>query len=171
MAHFAELDDNNIVVNLHKVENAALGDLPYPESEPVGIEFLRDLFGPDKIFKQYSYNMRAGVHYNEDGTTPSGQTGFRKNVASVGGKYDATRDAFVLARPYPSWTFDETKCTWEPPVSQPPCEGEGADRICYGWDENQQKWIKISLGDLSFVSAVGDVFPTFPSGSMSIDIL
>ena len=171
MAHFAELDDNNIVVNLHKVENAALGDLPYPESEPVGIEFLRDLFGPDKIFKQYSYNMRAGVHYNEDGTTPSGQTGFRKNIASVGGKYDATRDAFVQARPYPSWTFDETKCTWEPPVSQPPCEGEGADRICYGWDENQQKWIKISLGDLSFVSAVGDVFPTFPSGSMSIDIL
>jgi len=170
MAHFAELDDNNIVVNLHRVENEALGDLPYPESEPVGIEFLRDLLGADKNFKQYSYNMRAGVHYNSDGT-PSGQTGFRKNIAAIGGKYDATRDAFVQARPYASWTFDETKCIWEAPTPQPPCEGEGSDRVCYAWDENQKKWIKSSLGDLSFVNAIGDVFPTFPSGSMSIGIL
>ena len=103
MAHFAELDSNNIVLNVLVVSNEQLNNLPFPDSEPVGIDFLISLFGSDKIWKQTSYN----------GT-------FRKNFAQIGYTYDATRDAFI--RPKPStpinrpdiiWVFNEEICDYE----------------------------------------------------------
>jgi hypothetical protein len=172
MASFAELDSNNIVLDLQKVNDEALGNLPFPESEPVGIEFLQALHGPDKIYKQYSINTVGGVHLDPVTRQPDGKPGFRKNEATIGGKYDADRDAFVKRQPYPSWSFNETTCLWEPPSPEPPCEyDKDGIRICYAWDEEQKKWVTTHLGDITFVTVVTGVFPSKPSGSMNINAI
>ena len=69
---------------------------------------------------QTSYNTRGGKHYKEDGTESSDQSkALRKNFAFVGGTYDKAKDAFYEAKPYPSWTLNETTCLWESPKSLP----------------------------------------------------
>jgi hypothetical protein len=166
MASFAELDENNYVINLMKVNNDAIGNLEYPDSEEPGIEFLQDLFGPDKIYKQYSINTRGGVHYTNGIADGSG---FRKNHATIGGLYDESRDAFVQKSPFASWTFNETSCIWEPPVPQPDCEEDEGVPLCYAWNEDRLEWVKITSGDTGFINLVsGSVGPIWPTGSMKI---
>jgi hypothetical protein len=77
MAHFAKLDENNVVLEVLVVSNDALGGLPFPESEPVGVEFMRSLF-PGSNWKQTSYNAS-----------------FRGRYAGIGDIYDAERDEFI----------------------------------------------------------------------------
>ena len=77
MAHFAKLDENNVVLEVLVVSNDALGNLPFPESEPVGVEFMNSLF-PGTNWKQTSYNAS-----------------FRGCYAGIGYTYDAERDEFV----------------------------------------------------------------------------
>jgi hypothetical protein len=171
MAHFAELDENNIVLNLHVVNNNAIGNSEFPDSEEAGIEFLQRIFGEDKIFKQYSYNTRKNVHYGDDGQ-PDGKPAFRKNIAKIGGLYDESRDAFVEKQPFPSWTFSETTYTWEPPVEQPPCEEDDGAVLCYGWNEEQQTWVKLALGNTAFTNLIGgSAGPVWPTGSMHISVV
>jgi hypothetical protein len=79
MAHFAKLDDQNVVVDMVVVNNETLGNLPFPESEPVGIAFLTEWSGGYTNWKQTSYNAN-----------------FRKNYAGVGFIYDPVRDEFVI---------------------------------------------------------------------------
>jgi hypothetical protein len=76
---------------------------------------------------QTSYNTIGGVH--TEGGTP-----LRKNFASIGGVYDAERDAFYLQQPYPSWTLNEDTCLWNPPVAYPD------DGNIYIWNEETQAW-------------------------------
>ena len=83
---------------------------------------------------QTSYNTKKGKHYT-DGVESVDQTkALRKNYATVGGIYDATRDAFYLPQPYPSWTLNETTCLWEAPVTKP------TDGARYEWNEETQTW-------------------------------
>lgn len=88
---------------------------------------------------QTSYNTHAGVHVN-------GETPLRYNYAGVGYTYDATADAFIPPRNFPSWTLDTTKYIWEPPVEYP------TDGQAYYWDEdayqadNTQGWAIMSGG-------------------------
>jgi len=63
---------------------------------------------------------------------------FRKNFAGIGYTYDKTRDAFIPAQPYPSWTLDEDTCLWECPVAYPD------DRNEYTWNETDQQWDEIN---------------------------
>ncbi len=77
MAHFARIDENNVVLDVLVVSNDALGNLPFPESEPVGVEFMRSLF-PGTNWKQTSYNAS-----------------FRGCYAGIGYTYNAERDEFV----------------------------------------------------------------------------
>ncbi len=77
MAHFAKLDENNVVLDVLVVSNDALGNLPFPESEPVGVEFMRSLF-PDTNWKQTSYNAS-----------------FRGCYAGIGYTYNAESDEFI----------------------------------------------------------------------------
>ncbi len=77
MAHFAKLDENNVVLVVLVVSNDALGNLPFPESEPVGVEFMRSLF-PGTNWKQTSYNAS-----------------FRCFYAGIWYTYNAERDEFV----------------------------------------------------------------------------
>lgn len=99
MAHFAELDANNIVLRVIVVSNEMLHDENGVESEAVGIAFCHLLFGADTRWVQTSYNGN-----------------FRKNYAAIGDVYDAARDAFIAPKPEGNgWILDEETCRWHNP--------------------------------------------------------
>ena len=120
MAHFAQLDDANIVTQVIVVNNETLENLPFPQSEPVGTTFCQSLFGAGTVWKQTSYNASI-----------------RKNYAGIGFSYDATRDAFIAPKPFPSWVLNEATCKWEANVARPETGGP------YRWDENTLSWVAI----------------------------
>lgn len=120
MAHFAKLDDNNVVLDVNVVNNATIDDLPFPESEPIGIQFLTDWSGGYTNWKQTSYNGSFRVRY-----------------AGVGYTYDAQYDAFIPPQPFPSWIFNTTTLNWESPVPYPD------DGKMYEWDETTQSWVLV----------------------------
>jgi hypothetical protein len=113
MAHFAELDENNMVLQVVFIANEDCLDSGV-ESEEVGSLFCSSLLGGRWI--QTSYN----------GT-------FRKNYAGVGFTYDFDRDAFISPQKFPSWTLNESTCKWEPPQPRP-TEG------IWFWNEQTQQW-------------------------------
>jgi len=90
MAHFVELDANNIVLRVLVVPN---------EQEHRGQDYLANELGFGGTWVQTSYNSTI-----------------RKNFAGVGYTYDSVRDAFIPPKPYPSWVLNETTCLWEPPI-------------------------------------------------------
>jgi len=134
MAHFAKLDENNIVTAVNVVNNNELL-VDGVENEQKGIDFLNTFFNTSDNWKQTSYNTVGGVH--KFGGTP-----FRKNYAGIGDIYDATRDAFMKPQPqFPSWPFNETTCLWEPPVPRPTKTAEqSGDNKHYVWNENNKSW-------------------------------
>jgi len=121
MAHFAKLDENNIVIRVHRV-----GD-DIATSEQAGIDYLQKLHKTDATFKQTSYNTKCGVH-------ALGGTPLRKNYAGIGYTYDETRDAFISPKPFDSWTLNETTCDWDAPTPYP------TDNNVYYWDEPSLSW-------------------------------
>lgn len=120
MAHFAQLDDNNIVTQVIVVANDELL-LDGVESEIKGILFCKSLFGEDTKWKQTSYNGNI-----------------RKNYAGIGYTYDASNDYFYAPQPYPSWTLD-TDARWQPPVAMP------TDGKMYTWNEATLSWDEVVL--------------------------
>jgi len=107
MAHYAILDENNIVTHVivGKNENELL------DGQPVDWEVY---YGG----KRTSYNTRGGVHYQNDNVTPSvdQSKSFRKNYAGKGDIYDPVRDAFYPPKPSDDATLDEATCQWVVPV-------------------------------------------------------
>lgn len=118
MAHFAELDETNIVKQVIVVHNNELLDENNVEQEQKGINFCVNLLGGTWI--QTSYNNN-----------------FRGNYAGVGFTYDPIRDAFLAHQPHPSWVINETTYQWEAPVPYP------TDDKAYIWDETTLSWIEI----------------------------
>lgn len=118
MAHFAQLDDNNIVTQVIVVANDELL-LDGVESEVKGILFCKSLFGEDTKWKQTSYNSTI-----------------RKNYAGIGYTYDAANDYFFAPQPYPSWTLD-ADARWQPPVAMP------TDDKMYSWNEETLSWDEV----------------------------
>ena len=98
MAHFAELDENNVVKQIIVVHNNELLDDGI-ESETKGIEFCKSLFGGNWI--QTSYNGN-----------------FRKNYACIGFTYDEQRNAFISPRPENAIGFNEETCQWILPTEE-----------------------------------------------------
>jgi hypothetical protein len=121
MAHFAKLGKGNIVEKVEVVSN------DIATTEQAGVDFLNNLYGTNDVWKQTSYNTFGGIH-------KLGGTPFRKNYATVGGRYDQTRDAFIPPKLFPSWVLNETTCLYEPPVAYP-TDGEK-----YFWNETNQTW-------------------------------
>jgi len=117
MAHFAEVDENNIVLRVLVVDDL---------HESNGQEFLATTLGLGGTWIKTSYNTLAGVHSN-------GGTPLRKNYAGIGYTYDSERDAFIAPKPYPSWVLNETSCVYEAPVARP-TEG------LYTWNEETTSW-------------------------------
>ena len=95
MAYFAQLDDASIVLRVLAVNNDTIDNLPFPESEPIGVAFLQSIFGDTTVWKQTSYNAS-----------------FRKNFAGIWSTYDVTLDAFISQQPFPYCVLDETTCEW-----------------------------------------------------------
>ena len=104
MAHYAFLDENNWVVGVITGREDAGTDWESFYAASRGVDASR--------CKRTSYNTRAGSHVK-------GGAPFRKNYAGVGFTYDASRDAFVPPRPFPSWTLHEHSCTWQAPTLRP----------------------------------------------------
>lgn len=127
MAHYAFLDENNIVtevivgVNENELIEGKTPEVWYGEFR--GQRCLRT-----------SYNTQAGVHLY-------GGTPFRKNYAGIGYSYDDARDAFIPPKPYPSWVLNEDSCLWEAPIPMP--EGNLGD--LYIWNEQEQKWDLVQI--------------------------
>jgi len=121
MAHFAEIDENNIVTRV-----LVVGD----DQEDRGQEFLADDLDLGGTWLKTSYNTQGGVH-------TLGGTPFRKNYAGIGYSYDETLDAFIPPKPFASWILNEDTCYWEAPIAKPVEE----DKI-FVWDEESTSWVE-----------------------------
>ena len=122
MAHFAKLNDQGVVLDVNVVNNETINNLPFPESEPVGVAFLTEWSGGYTNWKQTSYNAN-----------------FRKNYAGIGYTYDAVLDAFIAPKPYPSWLLNTETCRWVPPTPYP------SDGNVYTWDEETLSWVQVNV--------------------------
>ena len=122
MAHFAQLDANNVVTQVIVVANKDTSDATGVEKESIGVAFCERLFGG--TWKQTSYNGNI-----------------RKNYAGVGYTYDSGRDAFIPPKPFASWVLNETTCQWEAPVPMP------TDDKRYTWDEATTSWVEVQNGN------------------------
>ena len=118
MAHFAEINENNIVTKVIVVHNNELleGD---QESEIKGINFCESLYG-HRNWVQTSYNNNL-----------------RHNFARIGYTWDSENDAFYAPQPFPSWSLDEN-FIWQAPIPYPEIE-EGSNDV-YTWNEETQTW-------------------------------
>jgi len=116
MAHFAKLDENNIVTEIVVLNNEVILKADGTESEYKGKVFLNQLFG------------------NANWVQSSINCSFRKNHATIGSFYDEEKDAFIYPKPYESWVLNLATCRWEPPIPRPTEGGH------YGWNEETQTW-------------------------------
>lgn len=137
MAHFAKLDENNIVTQVDVLNNSDIQDENGVEQEQLGIDFLHNFYGnTNDVWKQTSFNTHHGQHN-------LGGTPFRKNYAGIGYKYDSVRDAFIPPQIYPSWSINEDTCDWEAPVAMP------TDTLNYNeiyvWNESILNWEKRTI--------------------------
>jgi hypothetical protein len=116
MAHFAQLDENNVVTQVIVVSNNELLDANGQEREELGVAFCQKLFGGN--WKQTSYNHSM-----------------RKRYAGIGYSYNAAIDAFVPPKPFASWTLNSESASWDPPTPMPTTEGK-----LYSWNEETTSW-------------------------------
>lgn len=121
MAHYAFLDENNVVTEVIVGKNEGEDNTDWEVH-------YGDFRG--QTCKRTSYNTQGGVH-------STGGTPYRKNYAGIGYTYDAQRDAFIPPKPFESWTLDEETCLWNPPVAMP------TDGGFYTWDEENQAWVAV----------------------------
>lgn len=121
MAHYAFLDENNIVTEV--IVGRDEDDLVD------GITSWEEYYGGIRGQKcvQTSYNTRAGIHIN-------GGKPFRGNFAGIGMKYDEELDAFVDVTGPKGWIFNADNFSWEPPFEKP------SDDKRYIWNEEAQNW-------------------------------
>ena len=122
MAHFAKINSENIVTEVIVINNDVILDSNGQEHESLGVDFCKQLYG-DGTYKQTSYNSN-----------------FRKNMATVGSTYDASKDAFIRPKRYSSWVLDESTCRWKPPVDHPTDSEAVGGNVLYQWDESITNW-------------------------------
>jgi hypothetical protein len=117
MAHYAFLDENNIVTEVitGKDENELLDGLT-----------------PEEWYGNFRNQRCVRTSYNRN---------IRKNYAGIGDTYDEGRDAFIAPQPFPSWILDEETCQWDSPVTRPTFDPE--DPKFFDWDEATTSWVEI----------------------------
>ena len=119
MAHFAEIDANNIVTRVLVVDDLHEAD---------GQNYLANELGLGGTWIQTSYNTIGGVHTN-------GGTPLNKNYAGIGYTWDGT--GFFAPQPFPSWTLNPDSYLWEAPTPMP------TDGKRYQWDEATKSWTEV----------------------------
>ena len=128
MAHFAQLDENNVVTQVIVVGNSDTADVNGVESENIGVAFCQSLLGADTNWKQTSYNANMRGNYAGIGMT------FMTGVATLG---VGSTDVFMPQQPYASWTISTTEARWEAPLTEPTLTDEQrAAGSYYTWDES-----------------------------------
>ena len=125
MAHFAQLDENNVVTQVIVVANEDTSDVNGNEVEEIGVAFCKKLLGADTNWKQTSYNNNFRVRY-----------------AGIGYSFNAELDAFIAPKPFESWVLNTETADWESPVGSAPAltEAEIEARSFYRWDEEAGAW-------------------------------
>ena len=132
MAHYAQLDENNIVTQVIVVSNDDIKDVNGNEVEEIGVAFCKKLLGADTNWKQTSYNNNFRVRY-----------------AGIGYKFSEELNAFIPPSPFPSWELQEETADWQSPLGDAPAltEAEVEARSFYRWDEdayqknNKKGWV------------------------------
>ena len=121
MAHFCQLDENNVVTQVIVVSNDDIKDNNGTEVESIGVAFCQKLLGANTNWKQTSYNNSMRVRY-----------------AGIGYSYNAELDAFVPPQPFASWTLDSETADWVSPLGAAPAltDEEVEARSYYRWDED-----------------------------------
>ena len=120
MAHFAELDENNMVLRVLVVSDWDIMDENGLEREQIGIGFLKKTFGMDTKWKQTSYHGNIRFRY-----------------AGIGMIFDETLNAFIGPSPHASWTLNELTTEWDPPIPRPSLtEEQVSDGYFYEWNED-----------------------------------
>lgn len=127
MAHYAFLDENNIVtqVIVGRDEDEVIDGISDWETHYGAFHSQRCL--------RTSYNTYGGQHVK-------GGIPFRKNYAGIGYSYDEVRDAFIPPKTFPSWILNEETCRWDPPIPYP-----GDSEAIYNWDEEAGNWVLAQL--------------------------
>jgi hypothetical protein len=125
MAHFACLDENNIVTQVIVVSNEDTSDANGVEVEEIGVAFCKKLLGAETNWKQTSYNNSIRVRY-----------------AGIGYSYNEELDAFIAPKLFPSWILNTETADWESPVGPAPTltEAEIEARSFYAWNEETGAW-------------------------------
>jgi hypothetical protein len=138
MAHFAKLDENNVVLEVLVVANEDILDQDSNESEQAGINFLQSLTGHSN-WKKTSYNTKFGKYFLPDGTEAPEEMqdkAFRGNFGSPGAVYDPELDVFfpIKEEHQLNWIKDTVKICWKPPIECP-------DPTRYWWNVEQSQWV------------------------------
>ena len=128
MAHFAQLDSNNVVTQVIVVSNDDTSDSNGVETESIGVAFCQKLLGAETNWKQTSYNGNMRGNYAGIGYT------YMSNVATLG---VGSTDIFISQQPYASWTVGVSTAQWYSPIPEPTLT---SDQISagsyYTWDES-----------------------------------
>jgi hypothetical protein len=128
MAHYAQINSENIVVNVFVGRDDVVE----------GIDDWETYYAPQGFtVKQTSYNTRGGVHYTDGLPSDDQNKALRFNYAGIGYSYDPERDAFIPPKPYDSWELDQATCLWQAPIEYPADGGE------YVWDESEGDWVEV----------------------------
>lgn len=134
MAHWAEIDENNVVVRVVVTDN----------NEPnEGHDWLIENLGGTWL--KTSYNTRAGVYMTPNSSPPVADDdqskAYRGNYAGKDFFYNADLDAFIPPKPFPSWVLNETTYQWDAPSERP-----DDDHI---WDEDSLTWVPLAPNDVT----------------------
>ena len=143
MAHFAQLNSNNVVTNVIVVGNDDISDSNGTEVETIGVSFCQKLIGADTNWKQTSYNNNMRGNFAGIGYT------YMENVATLG---VGSTDIFIQQQPHASWTISTTEARWVSPLGDVPdlTDEQEAANSYYTWDEdayqadNTTGWVLIT---------------------------
>lgn len=131
MAHFAQLDSNNVVTQVIVVSNDDTSDSNGVEVESIGVAFCQKLLGAETNWKQTSYNNNIRGNYAGIGYT------YMTNVATLG---VGSTDIFISPQPYASWTIGVGTATWYPPTNPGAAPALTDDEMAagkyYAWNES-----------------------------------
>ena len=128
MAHYAQLDSENVVVQVFVGRDDVVE----------GVDDWETYYAPEGYtVKQTSYNTRGGIHYTDGEPSEDQSKALRFNYAGIGFTYDADRDAFIPPKPFESWELDEATCLWVAPIEYP------TDGGTYSWDESEGDWVEV----------------------------
>lgn len=119
MAHFAQLDENNIVSQVIVINNDCCLDENGNESEQVGIAFCKNLCGESTRWVQTSYNSNI-----------------RGTYASIGAFYDEKKDKFIPRCRVKGWVYNESTGRCESPIPRP----TPPDGYLLNWDNDTESW-------------------------------